>query len=113
VAQETATEALEDHTPGIVNTIKNSGTEKTESVLLIQIFTAADYYTWNQTLMENVPPVWVDIILDPFILNVFPRSLLPTAGYLVVLAVAAWYMAKFIAQWLMVVARIDEKKKDV
>ncbi|KAI9048044.1 hypothetical protein LZ554_007842 [Drepanopeziza brunnea f. sp. 'monogermtubi'] len=66
------------------------------STLLLRIFAAADYFTTNKTLMENIPPVYVDIILDPFVFNVFPRSLLPTATYLVLVAVGSWYLAKFI-----------------
>jgi hypothetical protein len=62
--------------------------------------------------MENVPPVLVDIILDPFILNVFPKSLVPTAGYIIVLAIGGWFLAKFIAKWLQMVARTDDRKKD-
>lgn len=31
------------------------------STLLLQIFSAADYFTTNETLMKNVPPVDVDI----------------------------------------------------
>lgn len=80
-------------------------------MLFLQILTAADYYTSNKTLMENVPPVLVDIILDPFIFNVLPQSLLPTTGYLVVLAVSSWFLAKYIAGWLQLVARTDKEKK--
>jgi len=80
---------------------------------LLQILAAADYYTTNRTLMEHVPPVFVDIILDPYLLNVLPQSLVPTGVYLIVVAISSWYLAKFIARWLHMVARIDEQKKDV
>lgn len=63
--------------------------------------------------MERVPPVFVDIILDPYLLNVLPRSLVPTGVYLIVVAISSWYLAKFIARWLQMVARTDEQKKDV
>ncbi len=86
--------------------------EELHSVLLVQIYAAADYYTTNQTLMEHVPPVLVDIILDPYLLNVFPRSLVPTAAYLVILAIGGWYLAKYIAKWLQMVARTDQQKKN-
>ncbi|KAJ5038946.1 uncharacterized protein L3040_006620 [Drepanopeziza brunnea f. sp. 'multigermtubi'] len=75
----------------------NEGQEKDNradgpvSTLLLRIFAAADYFTTNKTLMDNVPPVYVDIILDPFVFNVFPRSLLPTATYLVLVAVGSCY----------------------
>lgn len=51
--------------------------------------------------MRNPPPVLVDIILDPFLLNILPRSLLPTVGYIVVVAAAAYFAARY------VVARLD------
>lgn len=74
------------------------------SLLFLRIHTAADYYSANKTLMQNVPPVHVDIILDPFLLNVLPRSLGPTAAYIVLVAACAWLVARRIASWLQVVA---------
>ena len=47
--------------------------------------------------MENVPPVMADIILDAYLLNVFPRSLVSTAGWGVVVA----GMAVFIGRWVV------------
>lgn len=44
--------------------------------------------------MRNPPPVLVDIILDPFLFNILPRSLLPTVGYIIVVAVAAYFAAR-------------------
>ena len=64
--------------------------------LFLQIFAAADYFSLNKTLMENVPPVHVDVILDPYLLNVFPQSLLPTAGYILIVAIIGW----FTSTWL-------------
>ncbi|TVY35878.1 hypothetical protein LSUB1_G004415 [Lachnellula subtilissima] len=84
------------------------------STLFLQVFAAADYYTTNKTIMNNVPPVFVDIILDPFIFNVFPRSLLPTAAYIVLLAIGGWYLAKYAGSWFENLAKQDateEKKK--
>jgi hypothetical protein len=46
--------------------------------------------------MQNVPPVAVDLILDPFLFNVFPRSLVPTAGWIVVVAVLAVVLGRWI-----------------
>jgi hypothetical protein len=63
--------------------------------------------------MENVPPVYVDIILDPYLLNVLPRSLVPTGIYLIIIAFLSWFLAIFIANWLHMVARTDKQKKDV
>lgn len=66
------------------------------SVLFLQVFAAADYFTVNKTLMENVPPVYIDVILDPYVLNVFPRSLVPTAVYILILAVGSWYFSDIV-----------------
>ncbi|KAL3461091.1 hypothetical protein BJX64DRAFT_171358 [Aspergillus heterothallicus] len=66
------------------------------SVLFLRIVAAADYFSLNKDLMENVPPVLADIILDPFLGNVFPRSLIPTACWVGFVAV----MAIFIARWV-------------
>lgn len=63
------------------------------SLLFLQISAAADYFTMNETLMKTPEAVHVDVILDPFLGNVFPRSLVPTAGYLVLVACVAWYVA--------------------
>jgi hypothetical protein len=54
--------------------------------------------------MTDVPPVLVDIILDPYLWNVFPKSLLPTAGYLAVVAVVAWFVSDAIGKYLRAVA---------
>jgi len=83
------------------------------SVLLLRIQAAADYYTMDQTLMQEVPPVYVDIILDPFILNLVPRSLIPTAVYIIVLAIGSWFLAKSVNQWIHLLAKdeIEAQKK--
>jgi hypothetical protein len=86
-----------------------------QSLLLLRILAKADYYTMNKTLMKNVPDVYVDIILDPYLGNVFPKSLVPTAIYIVVLAVGAWFLGKWVSAWLLDVQRqdnIDKKKKE-
>ena len=81
-----------------------SSTEESNSdeatALFLYVFSAAAFYSTNRTLMQYPPPVLVDIILDPYLLNILPRSLLPTAGYLVGLAVGAWYLSGFIWNWL-------------
>ncbi|KAJ5624506.1 hypothetical protein N7510_000815 [Penicillium lagena] len=68
----------------------------TDSILFLRVQAAADYFTTDESLMRDVPPVSVDLILDPFLLNVFPRSLVPTAGWIVAVAV----LAVFVARWL-------------
>jgi hypothetical protein len=87
--------------------------DEASSTLFLQVFTAADYYTTNQTLMDHVPPVFVDIILDPYIFNVFPRSLLPTAAYITILAIGSWSLSKYISKWFQKLPQYDiglEKK---
>lgn len=101
--------------PSESQSIKATGGETRASVLFLRIIAAADYYSTNKTLMLHVPPVDVDIILDPFLLNVLPQSLLPTGVYLIVLAIIAWFLANYIWQILSEVATSDagivEKKQ--
>jgi hypothetical protein len=80
----------------------------------LHIQAAADYYTMNQTLMKNPPLVLVDIILDPFILNVVPRSLIPTAAYIVILAIGGFYLSKYVNGWIRIMAldSVRLEKKD-
>ncbi|KAI9781663.1 MAG: hypothetical protein M1835_004259 [Candelina submexicana] len=65
----------------------------------------------NQTLMKNVPPVDVDIILDPYLLNIFPKSLVPTAGYIAILAIVSWFVSGWIWERLRKIA-IAEPEPD-
>lgn len=55
--------------------------------------------------MENVPPVFVDIILDPYLFNVLPRSLAPTVAYIILLAIGSWYLSKYISSWIQDLSR--------
>ncbi|CAG8890660.1 unnamed protein product [Penicillium egyptiacum] len=66
-----------------------------DSVLFLRVHAAADYFSAEQALMQNVPPVAVDLILDPFLFNVFPRSLVPTAGWIVLVAVLALVIGRW------------------
>jgi hypothetical protein len=72
----------------------NAGSELQQrdpsSSLFLLLEAAADYFTFNQTLMETVPPVYADVILDPYLLNVLPQSLVPTIAYILVVAIVAW-----------------------
>jgi hypothetical protein len=71
-----------------------------ESLLFLHVRAAADFFTTNKELMSNPPPVNLDIILDPYVFNIFPKSLGPTAAYIGVLAVAAWFISGFIWRFL-------------
>jgi hypothetical protein len=61
-----------------------------ESLLFLRVQAAADFFASNKTLMQSPPLVDVDIILDPYLGNVFPSSLVLTAAYIVALAVGSW-----------------------
>ncbi|KAI2467787.1 hypothetical protein F4781DRAFT_297283 [Annulohypoxylon bovei var. microspora] len=80
--------------------LRTFNSEREASVLFLQILASADYYTMNKTLMRHVPPVHVDIILDPFLLGVLPRSLLPTVGYVTAVAITSWFIARYISIWI-------------
>lgn len=84
--------------------------EKRSSVLLLRVIAAADYFTDNADLMENPPPVLVDLILDPFLFNVLPRSLLPTGGYILVVAAISFVVARFTMSYLSTVATNTESE---
>ncbi|OQD76053.1 hypothetical protein PENDEC_c005G06561 [Penicillium decumbens] len=86
---------------------------KTDSVLFLRVRAAADYFSTNETLMRDVPPVAVDLILDPYIWNVFPRSLIPTAGWIAVVTVVAVVVARWIARELGRVIADARKERDL
>lgn len=54
--------------------------------------------------MEEPQDVLVDIILDPYLLNIFPASLVPTAGYITILAVFGWFLSNWISTQLSSIA---------
>ncbi len=66
--------------------------------VFLRVYAAADYYSLDDSLMVNVPPVAVDIILDRYILDFFPRSLLSTGLYLMLVAVGAWFLSGWISR---------------
>ncbi|KAF4967832.1 hypothetical protein FSARC_4689 [Fusarium sarcochroum] len=89
--------------------------ERETSLLLLQIKASADYFTDDAALMKDPPPVLVDLILDPYLFNVVPRSLVPTAGYIVLISAVAWFVARSIAsklQTIAVTADSADKKKN-
>lgn len=61
--------------------------------------------------MEHPLPVDVDIILDPFILNVLPRSLGPTAIYISGVAAAAFFISGLIYRWIVATSQHVKEKK--
>lgn len=108
-AQQTEAEYVGNN---VIPAAGRSPVSGSQSILLLRISAAADYYTTNKSLMEDVPPVLVDIILDPFIFNVFPRSLVPTAAYIAIVAVGSFFIARFVNNWLQAISRTDMQKKD-
>ena len=68
--------------------------------MFLRILAAADYYSDNPKRMVNVEPVLVDIILDPYILNVFPRSLVSTSAYLLAVAILAGLVSHLARYWI-------------
>ncbi|KAK0919839.1 hypothetical protein LTR91_010671 [Friedmanniomyces endolithicus] len=67
-----------------------------ESLLFLHVQAAADFFSTNRTLMNSPPAVDVELILDPYLASAFPRSLLPTAVYIVALAVGSWVLSGMI-----------------
>ncbi|GAB7351320.1 hypothetical protein MBLNU459_g1732t1 [Dothideomycetes sp. NU459] len=80
-----------------------------QSALFLRIWSAADFFTPNKQYMQEPPPVDVDIILDPYLYNVVPQSLLPTAAYIVFLALGGWHLSGFI--WKTLRGLIDDKQR--
>ncbi|KAH7073804.1 hypothetical protein BKA63DRAFT_534183 [Paraphoma chrysanthemicola] len=72
-----------------------------QSILFLRIQAAASYYSANRTLMEHPELVDVDIILDPFLLNILPQSLGPFAIYFTIVAVGGWFLSGYIYRWLL------------
>ncbi|KAL2265510.1 hypothetical protein VTJ83DRAFT_6610 [Remersonia thermophila] len=71
------------------------------SLLLLQILAAADFFTTDASLMTLPPPVDADVILDPYLANVLPRSLAGTVVYLVVVGAVAYLGLARGARWVI------------
>ncbi|KAL7950572.1 hypothetical protein V8C42DRAFT_306904 [Trichoderma barbatum] len=97
-----------------VSTSNGPNNDDDDSVLLLRVLAAADYFSHHSSLMHDPPPVLVDLILDPYIYNVLPQSLVPTVCYLVVVGVVSWFVAKWVAGSLSAIASSatnDQTKK--
>lgn len=103
--------ALKEYPESEVPAIAEQARERESSMLLLQIHSAADYYTKNKMMMDQVPGVFVDIILDPYVFNVFPRSMLPTVGYIALLAFGSWYLSRFISSQLHGIVQADDQEE--
>ena len=71
----------------------------------------ADYFADDKELMKNPPPVLVDLHLDPYVLNVLPRSLVPAVGFVAVVAAASFFLARFAGNRLQAGALSDDESK--
>lgn len=80
------------------------------SLLFLRIDAKADYFTTNKTLMESPEPVDMDVILDPFLWNVLPRSLVPTVGWAVVVAGSSFFVARYVVRLLQGIVRSDSQQ---
>lgn len=125
---------------------KSASESTPSSVLFLQVHAAADYFTTKKSLMQNVPPVNVDLstsplfscsfiltlnlpvqvypikkrdkkkktnihsplphekVLDPYLLSIFPTSLLPTAIYILLIALIAYPLSDKIYTLLHTIA---------
>ena len=92
--------------------LREANRDSKSTFIFLQVFAAAEYFSLNQTLMDVVPPVAVDVILDPYIFNVFPKSLLPTGLYLVVIAAGAWFLSAWISRLMMAQSRVAFPKAE-
>lgn len=90
----------DDQTEPATRLLLPQGKEATLSVMFLRILAAADYHSDDPTRMANVEPVLVDIILDPYYLNIVPRSLLPTAVYIIAIAILAWIVSQAVQRWI-------------
>ncbi|CCU82443.1 unnamed protein product [Blumeria hordei] len=81
------------------------------STVLLQLDAAADYYTWNKELMQEVPHVRVDIIVDPYIFNIFPQSLLLTMVYISLLFVGSCIFSTIVVGMLESISRQSIKSE--
>ncbi|KAF2016589.1 hypothetical protein BU24DRAFT_205979 [Aaosphaeria arxii CBS 175.79] len=97
-------ERRQDSKPGTVAHAYSDIPPSAQSILFLRVQAAAAFYTKNHTLMEHPLPVDVDIILDPFILNILPRSLIPVGIYIIILAVGAWFLSAYLYRWLLSIA---------
>ncbi|RPB15682.1 hypothetical protein P167DRAFT_482463, partial [Morchella conica CCBAS932] len=65
--------------------------EAPRSLLYLEIGAVAAYYTPNKYRMENPDSVGVDIILDPYFMNIIPESLFPIIGMITLVTFFAWW----------------------
>lgn len=98
----------DDEGPSIFQLFAEADDGRDESVLLVQVQASADYFSDDAALMKDPPPVLVDLILDPYLYNILPRSLVPTVGYVVLVGIVTWIVARRAASALRSIADKSE-----
>ncbi|RPA84185.1 hypothetical protein BJ508DRAFT_42203 [Ascobolus immersus RN42] len=73
----------------ISETDHHSNVDPTTADLVLELSAVASYFSTNKTRMASADPVHVQLILDPFLFNILPQSLLPTVIYLVIVGLVA------------------------
>ncbi|PUU73726.1 hypothetical protein B9Z19DRAFT_1094467 [Tuber borchii] len=82
------------------------------SVLYLNIRAKAGYYTHEKHRMETPDPVRVEIVLDPFILNALPESLLPIAVTIILTALSAFWLSGRVYNILRNIASLKQSRYD-
>ncbi|CEJ82249.1 hypothetical protein VHEMI02325 [[Torrubiella] hemipterigena] len=94
----------EHHEPQIRTPTNVDAGERHASVFLLRIRSQADYYSHDKSLMVHPRPVLTDIILDPYLANVVPESLVLTGIHVIVVAITSFFIARWISTSLSSVA---------
>ncbi|KAF8252171.1 hypothetical protein K440DRAFT_633388 [Wilcoxina mikolae CBS 423.85] len=82
--------------PSRTSSVRSEG-----SVLYLRVFAKTAYVSSSTSRMQNPEPVDVDIILDPYIFNLIPESLLKIIGVIVIVAVSSWWLGGWIHNVLL------------
>ena len=60
--------------------------------------------------MSQPPAVKVDLVLDQYLGKIFPKSLVPTAGYIILLALGVFFISGFV--WRLVAPTTSKQHDD-
>ncbi|KIV98656.1 hypothetical protein, variant [Verruconis gallopava] len=64
-----------------------------EPVLFLRLRSTSDFVAAERTLMQHPLDVGADIILDSYLLDILPQSLIPTVALTFVIAIYAWFLS--------------------
>ncbi|KAI5303142.1 hypothetical protein KEM56_007866 [Ascosphaera pollenicola] len=107
IASEQGQKQLDGKSADIGTKVNSENVLAISSSLFLRLIAAADYFTLNETLMQSPEPVHVDLILDPFLANIFPRSLVPVGIYISIVAVIAWFVSGIIWKFISGISDSD------